>query len=126
MSPRAVKIFFDGGARPNPGRMEAAVVVRGVAHNFTDLGHGTSTDAEWLALIAALSVAKSLAIPHFVLMGDSATVIEQANRRSPCRSPELQAHFDRFEAMGGTRPIRIRWVARTQNLAGIALDAQRR
>ena len=126
MSPHAVKIFFDGGARPNPGQMEAAVVVRGVAHYFADLGHGTSTDAEWLALIAALSVAEALAIPHFVLLGDSATVIEQANRRSPCRSLVLQAHLDRFEAMCGTRPIRIRWVARTQNLAGIALDAQRR
>jgi ribonuclease HI len=126
MSPRAVKIFFDGGARPNPGRMEAAVVAYGVTHYLADLGHGTSTDAEWLALIAALGVAQSLALPHFVLLGDSATVIDQANRRSPCRSPGLKAHLDRFEAMGGTRHSKIRWIARTQNLAGIALDAQRR
>lgn len=126
MSHRAVKIFFDGGARPNPGQMETAVVVRGVAHYLADLGHGTSTDAEWLALIAALGVAHSLALPHFVLLGDSAAVIDQANRRSPCRSLGLHSHLDRFEAMGGVRPSRIRWIARTQNLAGIALEARRR
>ncbi len=125
MSRPAVKIFFDGGARPNPGPIEAAVVVQGVVRYFDALGEGSSTDAEWLALIAALDVAQSLAIPHFVLLGDATTVIDQANRRSKCRSAAIQAHLARFEAMGGVRPSRIRWIARTQNLAGIALEARR-
>jgi len=125
MSGRAVKIFFDGGARPNPGPVEAAVVVRGNVRYFDALGEGSSTDAEWLALIAALGVAQSLAIPHFVLLGDAATVIDQANGRNPCRSARIQAHLARFEAIGGVRPSRVRWIARTQNLAGIALEARR-
>ncbi len=126
MTIRPVKIFFDGGARPNPGPVAAAVVVRGVTRYFRDLGEGSSTDAEWLALIAALGVAQSLAIPHFILLGDSAAVIDQANRRTPCRSASILAHRDRFEAMGGVRPDRIRWIARSQNLAGIALEAWQR
>jgi len=120
-----LKIFFDGGCQPNPGMMEAAVVARGVAHHFPDLGHGTNNDAEWLALIAALRVAHSLGINDFVLLGDSATVIDQANG-GKCRSPSLQAHFDTFMALGGARPVRIRRIARAQNLAGIALARRRR
>lgn len=59
---RRLKIFFDGGCRPNPGRIEAAVVVRGVPHLFDDLGHGNNSDAEWLALICALELAHSLSL----------------------------------------------------------------
>lgn len=123
---RRLKIFFDGGCRPNPGRMEAAVVVRGVTHHLPDLGHGTSADAEWLALIAALRLAQALGEPDFVLLGDSATIIDQANGVSKCRSPTLQEHLKTFEAIGGIRPAQIRRIGRSQNLAGIALEQTRR
>lgn len=123
---RRLKIFFDGGCRPNPGRMEAAVVVRGVTHYFPDLGHGNSADAEWLALIAALRVAQETGAAEFVLLGDSAMVIDQANRATKCRTPALQAHLTAFEAIGGTRPAQIRRISRAQNLAGIALENTRR
>jgi ribonuclease HI len=123
--PKSLKIFFDGGCRPNPGRMEAAVVARGVAHFFDDLGVGTNNDAEWLALIAALRVAQRLGVQDFVLLGDSAVVIAQANHVQKCRTPALQAHLDAFEGIGGSRPAQIRRIARSQNLAGIALDQRR-
>lgn len=116
-----LKIFFDGGCQPNPGRMEAAVVARGVTHLFPDLGQGTNNDAEWLALIAALRVAQELGVEDFVLLGDAATVIHQATGAWKCRSPALQAHLATFVAIGGLRPAQIRKVARSQNLAGIAL-----
>lgn len=123
---RRLKIFFDGGCRPNPGRMEAAVVVRGVAHHFPDLGRGTSADAEWLALIAALRIAQSEGVTDFILLGDSATVIDQANGVAKCRSPGLQAHLAAFEEIGSLRPAHIRRIGRAQNLAGIALERLRR
>ena len=75
----------------------------------------------WLALIAALDVAQSLGADEFLLLGDAATVINQANGIWKCRSPALQAHRARFEAKGGVRPAQIRKVSRSQNLAGIAL-----
>jgi ribonuclease HI len=101
--------------------MEAAVVARGVTYRFPDLGYGSSTEAEWLALIAALRVAHDLGADHFVLLGDSATVVNQANGMWKCRDKVLQRHSDRFEALGGVRPMQIRKIARAQNLAGIAL-----
>ena len=54
MMARRIKIYFDGGCRPNPGRMETAVVTGGAAVVVRDAGIGSSMDAEWLALIAAL------------------------------------------------------------------------
>jgi len=124
--PSRLKIFFDGGARPNPGAVEVAVVVRGVAQFFDDLGSGTSEDAEWLALRMALRVAQSLGEGEFDLVGDCANVIAQASGLARCRGEAAAAHEARFrESAAAGAPRRIRWIARTQNLAGIALERRR-
>jgi len=121
MRDRRLKIFFDGGCRPNPGAMETAVVARGVLHHAAGLGHGTSNDAEWLALIAALRLAQALGVAEFELVGDSALVVNQANGVWKCRGADLQRHHALFEAVRDGMPVRIRHIRRTQNLAGIAL-----
>jgi ribonuclease HI len=122
MTRRRVKVFFDGGCRPNPGRMEIAVVARGVASISPDIGFGTNMDAEWHALIEALRIGQALGVAEFELLGDAAVVINQANGLWPCRSPELLRHHAAFVALAASRPpARIRRVARSQNLAGIAL-----
>lgn len=123
MTPKPLKIFFDGGARPNPGRIEVAVVARGRVHLFDDLGTGSNGDAEWLALLAALEVAQSLGVPDFDLLGDSRAVIDQASGLVPCRTPAARAYRVRFmEAAAAQPPRRLRWIPRAQNLAGIALS----
>ena len=116
-----VKIYFDGGCRPNPGMMEIAVVMRGVAHVTRDMGHGTGMDAEWLALIAALRIARTLEMADYVLLGDATAVINQATGRAKCRGSNA-AHLATFLALTGTDALpRIRYIKRAQNLAGIAL-----
>ncbi|HEY0148489.1 MAG TPA: reverse transcriptase-like protein [Allosphingosinicella sp.] len=124
MADKRLKLFFDGGCRPNPGRVEAAVVARGTSYFFDDLGIGTSSDAEWLALLAALGVAHSLGVAEFDLIGDCANVIAQARGEAPCRSRSCLEHRERLQA-ASVQPRRIRWIARTQNLAGIALERRR-
>jgi len=115
-----VKLFFDGGYRHATG-MELAVVAAGRVHVEQDLGAGTSMDAEWLALIAALRLAVTLELEDAVLLGDAAAVIAQATGR--VRVPmAYREHHDLFHAL--PRPpgrLRLRYVRRTQNLAGIAL-----
>lgn len=119
--PSRIKIFFDGGCRPNPGAMELAVVAAGKTHILRDIGHGTSSDAEWLALIHALTIAQSLETSDFVLLGDAATIVGQANGDLKCRGAGLR-HLARYRAMTpGRRQPRVRHIKRTQNLAGIAL-----
>ena len=121
-----LKIFFDGGCRPNPGRIEVAVVARGETYFFDDLGSGTSEDAEWLALRQALQVAHSFGVNDFDLIGDCANVIAQANGTLKCRSQAASEHHAAFgQASAPSPPRRIRWIARTQNLAGIALARRR-
>ena len=117
-----LRIFFDGGCRPNPGMMEIAVVVRGRSYVIHDLGQGSSADAEWLALLEAIRIARSLEEPDFVLVGDSAMVVDQANGVSKCRSANLQAHLENFRQLAAAGPsLCIRHIRRSQNLAGIAL-----
>jgi ribonuclease HI len=119
--PKRVKVFFDGGCRPNPGAIEIAVVAAGQTHILRDLGHGTSSDAEWQALIHALTIARTLDTPDIVLIGDSAGVIGQAKGVLPCRGAAAR-HLAAFRAlMPAQNPPRIRHVKRAQNLAGIAL-----
>ena len=123
---RPLKIFFDGGCRPNPGRIEAAVVAGGVPYFFDDLGSGTSDDAEWLALGLALLLGQSLGGRGFELIGDCANVVAQANGALRCRTQAAAGHRSRFqESAASGPPHRIRWIPRTQNLAGIALAKRR-
>jgi ribonuclease HI len=121
MMARRIKIYFDGGCRPNPGRMETAVVTGGAAVVVRDAGIGSSMDAEWLALIAALRLAQQLELKDFVLLGDAVAVVEQANGDVRARG-EGARHLANFRALAGDGPMpRVRHIKRTQNLAGIAL-----
>lgn len=123
---RLTKVFFDGGCRPNPGRIEAAVVVSGATYFYDDLGTGTNSDAEWLALIQALELSRSLGLARTEFIGDALEVVRQANRLlgdGPA-APDHAAspHAAAFLALArAAPPTRIRWIKRQQNLAGIAL-----
>lgn len=121
MLQRRTKIYFDGGCRPNPGVMEIAVVIGGVAAIDRDAGMGSSMDAEWLALIAALRLARERQLADFVLIGDAAAVVAQANGVVRARGGAA-AHLAAFRALLGDGPLpRVRHIKRAQNLAGIAL-----
>ena len=116
-----MKIFFDGGY--SPAGMEYALVAGGRTYMRRDLGPGSSMEAEWLALTAALTLANDLALAEAVLLGDSAAVIAQAHGAIRC-PPAYREHYERFLSL--PRPagrLRIRYIKRTQNLAGIALEA---
>ena len=120
MPPRT-KVYFDGGCRPNPGAMEMAVVISGREHLQRDLGPGTAMDAEWLALIEALTLARELGPANFILLGDAAAVIEQAEGKAKCPLA-VRHHYERFRLLAvKAGPVRLRYVKRAQNLAGIAL-----
>jgi ribonuclease HI len=119
---RRTKLFFDGGCRPNPGRIECAAVLKGVVHYRHDLGQGTNSDAEWLAAIHALEIAAQFGEQDIVLLGDSTLVVTQANGTARCRTAALEAHRATFAALAGSfDTVRVRHIGRSQNLAGIAL-----
>jgi ribonuclease HI len=101
--------------------MEIAVVALGQTTVLPDVGHGTSSDAEWLALIHALTVAKSLRLPEFVLLGDAVDVVKKANGIVKCGGTDAH-HLERFRELATSACApRVRYIKRSQNLAGIAL-----
>jgi ribonuclease HI len=118
---RPLKLFFDGGCRPNPGMMETAVAARGQVWHRSAIGPGTNDQAEWLALLDALEVAGQLGAEDIVLLGDSAFVVAQAGGTLKPR-PAFAPYLARYTALAAAfARVRIRRVPRAQNLAGIAL-----
>ena len=76
-------------------------------------------------MLHALEVALAMGETDLLLLGDSASVIDQAKGMARRRlTAELEARFaelaSRFER------VRFRRIKRTQNLAGIALEQVRR
>lgn len=115
-------IYFDGGCRPNPGPIEIAAVARGIVYERHDAAYGGSMDAEWLALIHAAGIALRLGATDVLFLGDSSTVIAQAGGVGKCRAESIRSHRAVFTALVATIPrVRLRHVARSKNLAGIAL-----
>ncbi|MEG8054600.1 reverse transcriptase-like protein [Sphingomonas aerolata] len=95
-----------------------------MTHILDDCGHGTNSDAEWLAAIHALRVARELGAVSVDLRGDSALVVGQARGTARCRSAALRAHREVFQTLAATfETVKIRHVGRSHNLAGIALAA---
>ena len=119
------KVYFDGGCRPNPGAMETMVVVKGECLHRSDLGPGTSEEAEWLALLDAVALARALGVRDVLLLGDAVGVVAQAQGEAKSRNfPQHRAAF--AAAVAGLARWRLRHVPRSQNLAGIALARLRR
>lgn len=122
----SVKLWFDGGCRPNPGTMETAVVLRGIADIRRDLGHGGNEQAEWRALLHALEIAAANGLRDIILIGDSLSVIRQAAGKQPSRSAEATECRERFgQSAARFDRIRLRHTMRAHNLAGIALERAR-
>ena len=121
MSRSRLKVFFDGGCRPNPGPIEAAAVIGGAVHLFEDLGQGSNEDAEWRALNRALELAQSLGLQDIELVGDALPVIRQANQALKRGEPRNRHEAEFLALVAKARLARIRWIKREQNLAGIAL-----
>ena len=94
--------------------METAVVARGVTEHRKGIGPGNSLDAEWAALFHAFDVATALGERDIILIGDALTIIKQA-----------KLHPDFAARAAGFSRVRLRHIARTQNLAGIALAQAR-
>lgn len=99
--------------------------MRGTTNLRVNVGEGSSGDAEWAALLHALDVAGAAGETDLIMLGDSASVIDQANGAARMRAS--QEEQERFAALvSGFDRVRFRRIKRSQNLAGIALEQVRR
>jgi len=119
-SPAAWRAWFDGSAHPNPGRIGIGVLLSGPAGERIEIsrpaGHGSSGDAEYLALIAALEKAVELGVPELLLYGDSQVVVQDVLLSPQAGAKALEEHRARVgQLMAALAQVHVRWVPRHRN-----------
>ena len=119
--------WFDGSAHPNPGRCGIGGIVTGPGGERIDIsqpaGHGNSSEAEYLALIAVLQAALGAGARQLTVYGDSQGVI--ADERCPivAGAPSLRALRAQAQALvAELGNVSLHWVPRHKNLDADALS----
>jgi ribonuclease HI len=125
--PTAWRAWFDGSARPNPGRCGIGALLEGPDGVRVELaqpaGHGNSSEAEYRALIALLEAAVAHTARDVTIHGDSRVVIDDVNGPDLYAAPALAAYRARVRALLAHLPdARLRWVPRHRNTAADALS----
>ena len=121
------RAWFDGSARPNPGRCGLGAVLEGPDGQRIELsldgGYGNSSEAEYRALNALLRAAVDHGATDLVVLGDSQVVIDDVNAPDCASAPALRAL--RGEALALLRQLpqaRLGWIPRHKNARADALS----
>jgi ribonuclease HI len=126
----AVLIYFDGGARGNPGPAAIGALVFDVSHNPPQrlatvserIGETTNNVAEYRALIAGLEAAAGTPARLARVRGDSKLVIEQVAGRWKVKQAHLQPLRARAcELLDAYEEVDLAHVRREQNVEADAL-----
>ncbi|MYM31212.1 reverse transcriptase-like protein [Duganella sp. CY15W] len=112
--------WFDGSAHPNPGQIGIGALLCGPDGQRVEIsrraGHGSSSDAEYLALTALLEAAGSTGATELTVYGDSQVVVNDVNLGAARGAKGLEEHRARvvslMAALGG---VQLRWVPRHRN-----------
>ncbi|MDE2428338.1 MAG: ribonuclease HI family protein [Burkholderiales bacterium] len=121
--------WFDGSTHPNPGECSiGCVLMSPEGLRFTHaarIGYGSSSDAEYGALIRVLAMAAAHQAQHLTVYGDSQVVIGDALSDDVAASPILKNH--RLQAQAFMRQfsqLSLRWIPRHKNAEADALSQQ--
>lgn len=126
-APTAWRAWFDGSARPNPGRCGVGVLLKGPDGELIELaqaaGHGNSSEAEYRALILVLETALAHGAGELTVYGDSQVVINDVNGPLEDSALVLRPLRARVHALLARLPaVTLRWVPRHKNLEADALS----
>jgi ribonuclease HI len=126
-APTAWRAWFDGSARPNPGRCGIGAVLEGPDGVRVELalaaGYGNSSEAEYRALIALLRAAVERGADELTAHGDSRVVIDDVNGPDFLAAPALAEYRVQVQALAARLArFDLRWVPRHRNLQADALS----
>lgn len=121
------RAWFDGSARPNPGRCAIGALLKGPGGELVEIsqpaGHGNSSEAEYRALIALLEAALRNGAHDLTVYGDSQVVIDDVNGPAHDAAQALQPYRQRaLELLAQLRGVSLRWVPRHRNQEADALS----
>jgi ribonuclease HI len=125
-APTVWRAWFDGSARPNPGRCGIGARLEGpggVVEISRPAGHGNSSEAEYSALIALLDAAVARGISSLTVYGDSQVVIGDVTGPDIDAAPALHDYRATARAlMARIDGLHLRWVPRHKNALADALS----
>lgn len=121
------RAWFDGSARPNPGRCTLGAVLEGPGGVQVELaragGYGNSSEAEYQALIAVLEAALAHGAVALAIHGDSQVVVDDVNGPDFAGAPALAPYRMRARALLERLPgATLRWIPRHKNGRADALS----
>ena len=131
----AWRLYFDGGARGNPGPAAAAFVIYDadgseVARWNEVLGTATNNVAEYSGAVAGLKRAVELGVTELDVFGDSELIIKQLRGEYKVKHPDMKRLYaEAVELLARIPSFTISHVYRSDNavadgLVNEALDAQ--
>ena len=112
--------WFDGSAHPNPGQIGIGALLCGPDGQRVEIsrraGHGSSSDAEYLALTALLEAAGQIGATELTVYGDSQVIVNDVNLGSVRGAKGLATHRERVvELMATLGTVQLRWIPRHRN-----------
>lgn len=124
------RLFFDGTASPNPGRMGIGCLLLapdGSEHRLSRAlpGSGCNNEAEIQALLAGLQLAATLGATSLHIAGDSRAMLDYLQPGAAATVPRLQAWLEQVQGqLARLTAYRCTWVPRHHNQAADALARQ--
>lgn len=130
-APTAWRAWFDGSAKPNPGRCGIGARLLGPNGELVELsqaaGWGNSSEAEYRALILVLETALAHGAGPLTVYGDSRVVVDDVNGSVEDSALVLRPLRARVHALLAQLPaVTLRWVPRHKNLEADALSQRAR
>jgi ribonuclease HI len=128
-APTPWRAWFDGSAHPNPGRCGIGGLLLGPHGERVEItraaGHGNSSEAEYMALIAVLEAAVQAGACDLTIYGDSRVVVDDMAGADDAAAPSLQAlRSVALALLECLEKVALRWVPRHKNGAADALSQQ--
>jgi ribonuclease HI len=125
-APSTWRAWFDGSARPNPGRCGIGARLEGpggAVELSQAAGYGNSSEAEYRALIALLEAAVARGVASLTVYGDSQVVIGDVTGPDAHAAPALHDYRAAARAlMARIDGLSLRWVPRHKNQQADALS----
>jgi len=133
MPPKYItEVYIDGASRGNPGESGVGVLVIHANSERKEIrkyiGKGTNNEAEYKALIAALSYLATQNISEVKIHTDSKLVASQMNGLWKVKDPKLRTLYSEAKKLASSLPkLNIEYIPREKNneadaLANEAID----
>jgi len=120
------RAWFDGSARPNPGRCGIGARLEGpdgAVEISQPAGYGNSSEAEYRALIALLEAAVAHGVSSLTVYGDSQVVIGDVSGPDTAAARSLDEYRAAARAlMARIDGLTLRWIPRHKNTQADALS----